>query len=105
MQVPAHSDSARALLDRPSSVEGATSRRGGQGAGMELSVPDGHDEVDIVDGEGAGEVDGIRTSQPCRRASSAFDGLGQLDRPRCARGKDGGAVTFILFRSVDLARG
>ncbi len=56
----------------------------GQCASMEPSVPDGHDDVDIRDGEGTGEMDGIGASQPvqaCEFACLAFDGLAHLNGP------------------------
>jgi len=54
---------------------------------MEPSVPDGHDDVDITDRQGAGEMDGIGASQPMQTrefACLAFNGRAQLDGPRGA---------------------
>ena len=52
---------------------------------MQPPVPDGDDEVRVGDGQGAGEVDGIRARERVRGGQLtgvALDGYGELDRTR-----------------------
>ena len=54
-------------------------------SGVQAAIPDGDDEVRVADGQGAREVDGVRTSQRLRAGQLPgvlLDGGGELDRAR-----------------------